>query len=125
MAEGNFGGGGSVIWTIKTDPLKSPGDLSVKQAFDQGVWTESGADRRETAAYGKNFVVRILPPRNISAEEFIKNFSRYAQVRDGRVEFRLVIEEPTAQPSDTYKPQIQVGWGEFPGAQDPFGKTAV
>lgn len=126
MAEGNFGGGGSVIWTIRTDQLRSPTDLSLKHSLDKGVFLENGTDASETAAYGSNFVIRFLPPRDVTAEEFIKNFSRYAHVKDGRVEFKLRIEDPKTQAADQYRPQIQVGWGQFPGAApDPLRRTAV
>jgi hypothetical protein len=124
MAEGNFGGGGSVLWTIKTDELRSLGDLSLKHDLDKGMFTEHGTDRSEGAAYGRNFVISFLPPRGLSPQEFIKNFSRYAQAKGERVEFKLVIEQSEA--GATYKPQVQVGWGRFPGAdQDPFRETAI
>ena len=123
MAEGNFGGGGSVLWTIKTDELKSVGDLSLKQTLDKGTFTENGTDRSEGAAYGRSFVVSILPPQGMTPEEFIRNFSRIAEPSEGRVQFRLRIEQPAA--GAAYRPQVQVGWGRFPGAdQDPL-KAAV
>jgi hypothetical protein len=123
MAEGNFGGGGSVLWAIKTDELTSLGDLTLKHALDKGMFTENGTDRSEGAAYGRSFVISILPPQGMTPEEFIRNFSRLAEAREGRVQFRLRIEQPA--PGAPYKPQIQVGWGRFPGAdQDPI-RTAI
>jgi hypothetical protein len=117
-----FGGGGSVFWTIKTDELKSPSELTLKQTLEKSTWTESGTDRSESAAYGKNFVVSILPPRGVTPEEFIKNFGRYAQAKEGRVQFRLEIVKPQSQ--EPYKPQILVGWGRFSGAgQNPRKKA--
>jgi hypothetical protein len=124
MAEGNFGGGGSVLWTIKTDELRSLGDLSLKHILDKGMFTENGTDRSEGAAYGRSFVISFLPPQGVSPQEFIKNFYRIAEVNGDRVQFKLAIEQPAAGAS--YTPQIQVGWGRFPGAdQDPFPGTAV
>ncbi len=124
MAEGNFGGGGSVLWTIKTDQLRSPGDLSLKHVLDRGMFTEDGIDRSDGAAVGKSFVISVLPPKGMSPEEFIKNFSRLAEAKEGRVQFRLAIQDRAADGS--YQPQVQVGWGLFPGAdQDPFPGTAV
>lgn len=124
MAEGNFGGGGSVLWTIKTDELRSLGDLSLKHLLDKGLFIENGTDRSEGAAYGRSFVISILPPKGMSPEEFIKNFSRFAEAKEGRVQFRLAIEQPTVDAP--YQPQVQVGWGRFPGADEPpFSGTAV
>ena len=123
MAEGNFGGGGSVLWEIKTDELRSLGDLSFKHELDKGRFSENGTDRSEGAAAGRNFVVSILPPQGVTPEEFIRNFSRIAQAREGRVQFRLRIEESAA--GKPYTPQIQVGWGRFPGADRDPSRTAV
>jgi hypothetical protein len=123
MAEGNLGGGGSVLWTIKTDELRSIGDITLRQALDKGTFTENGTDRSEGAAYGRSFVVSILPPQGVTPEEFIRSFSRIAEAREGRVQFRLRIEQPAA--GAAYRPQIQVGWGRFPGADQDPPKTAV
>ena len=118
MAEGIFAGGGSVIWTIRSDEMKSPADLSFTHSLERGTFTERGVDHR--TPYGQNFVVRILPPRGVTPEQFIKRFSEFAKpTRDGRVEFALVIEEQQ-------RSQVQVAWGNVPPADvDPFGKTAV
>jgi hypothetical protein len=117
MAEGNFGGGGSVKWMIKSDELKSPADLSVTNSLEKGVYTERGTDFK--TPYGQNFVIRLIPPRGMTAEQFIKKFSELAKpTRDGRVEFALPIED---QP----RPQVWVGWGNIPTIeQNPFGRTA-
>jgi hypothetical protein len=98
--------------------MKSPADLSFTHALEKGKFTERGVDHR--TPYGQNFVIRILPPRGVTAEQFIKRFSELAKpTRDGRVEFTLTIEEEP-------KAQVQVAWGNVPPAeQDPFAKTAI
>lgn len=118
MAEGIFGGGGSVVWAITSDEMKTPTDLSFAHSLEKGTFTERGVDHR--TPYGEDFVIRILPPDGMSPEQFIKRFSEIAKpTRDGRVEFALRIED---QP----RPQVQVAWGNIPSAdQDPFRKAAV
>jgi hypothetical protein len=123
MADAVFGGGGSVFWTIKTDQLRTPFELSLNQVFDKAVFTENGTDRSDSAAYGTNFVVSFLPPQGVSAEDFIRNFGKYAVAKEGRIQFRLPVVKPDG--TQPYRPQVQVGWGNFPGAQDPSQRAAI
>jgi hypothetical protein len=118
MADAVFAGGGSVLWTLNTDEMKGPADLSITSSLDKARFTQRGIDHK--TPYGQNFVIRILPPRGMTAEQFIKRFSELAKpTKDGRVEFAVQIED---QP----RPQIQVAWGNVPPAdQDPFRRTAI
>jgi hypothetical protein len=123
MPEGIFTGGGSVLWTIKTDATRDTSDLALKQTLDNGMFTVNGIDRSDGAAYGKNFVISILPPEGTSAEAFLKR----AKIVDGRVQFVLEIQrQPRVGDQDQYKPQIRVSWGRSVGAADadPMGGTA-
>jgi len=124
MADAHFGGGGSVFWRITTDKLRSPADLTLNHVFDNSLFTENGVDRSEGAAYETNFLISILPPKGVSAEEFIRDFSsKYAQAVNGRVQFTLPIPRPEGQ---QYIPQISVGWGSFvAGTPDPTRRIAV
>ena len=121
MPEGHFGGGGSVFWTIKTDPTRSTRKLSLKQTLDNGVYTENGTDRSQGAGYGRNFVISFLPPKGVAAEEFIRDFSRYAMPKGGRVQFSLPIERQPEVAKEMYRPQIVVGWGRFRGVPGTSG----
>jgi len=117
MADGSFAGGGSVIWTITTDEMKSPGDLSIANSLERGIWTERGTDHK--AVYGQDFVIRILPPKGVTPEQFIRKFAELARAtKDGRVEFAIPIEDQ--------RNQVQVAWGKIPEVgEGPFRRTAV
>jgi hypothetical protein len=127
MAEGHFGGGGSVFWRIQTDGttgLDAPRQLNLKHSLDNGVWNESGTDGSEAANLSKSFVIRILPRDGMSPKDFIRKFSEFAKVtEDGRVQFTLPIEK-RLDPTGQYQSQIQIGWGR--GAEvDPTRGAAI
>lgn len=101
MAHGEFGGNGSVQWSInvadhaKYDHTFSKEDGHYHAGLDQSAGTTPGHD----------FTVSLKPPNGMTAGAFKSALANGGlSVKGGRVIFKVPIEKGI-------KGQIRVGWG--------------
>jgi hypothetical protein len=94
MGEGQFGGDGSVKWTIDNSN-DDPGKFShVPPSVGNPSRKVSGVDQ----TYGDNFVVSFRPPAGMTAAQFKTHLETGGlTIVGGRVELRVPIEKLARQ----------------------------
>jgi hypothetical protein len=113
MADGQFGGNGSVHWFVNADEASD-----VKSNGTSGKpWKQSGIDYHGNGSALKNFTIRIRLPRPADRENWWAQLSAaIAKVAGSNqpgvfLEFTLPIEK-----GGPFVQQIQVQWGATDGA---------